>query len=426
MTTQIESLWPSHPDYRIDLNECVYAAQVWHGDRLLAQSDNCIVVDEIHHVDRLYFPESDVNWEHFTESDHSTVCPFKGRARYWSLSGADSAFEDVVWGYPTPLPEVAGLAGYVSFYDEKLRVVVLERWPDGTTVPARFPLWGDADELVRLIDVAPIGEGTFTGPAHGPASRDVVEGGQLLAEAIVATSKTAVGQRVTSASMIFTKAASFSEPIDLSVEMLRSGKTFSSAEVRASQDATLRGAAILLCDSGAPDVIQHVMEMPDVPAPSEATPFDGFAMTGREIRVVNGAYDPNPDRVGPPEIFAWTRFRNAPDRPDLQSALLAQSITHWTIAAGMLPHRGFGEADAHVTLSTGIMEATIAFHDEVDVSDWLLYANRAHWSGRGLVQGEGKVFTQHGRLAASYSVQAMVRNFTRDPSSMGHDSRTAM
>ena len=47
----------------------------------------------------------------------------------------------------------------------------------------------------------------------------------------------------------------------------------------------------------------------------------------------------------------------------------------------MLPHLGFGEANAHVTLSTGIMKTTVAFHDEVDVTEWLLYANPTVSSG---------------------------------------------
>ena len=81
----------------------------------------------------------------------------------------------------------------------------------------------------------------------------------------------------------------------------------------------------------------------------------------------------------------------------------------------MRPHKGFGEADAHVTLSTGIMSVSIAFHDDVDVTEWLLYANPSTYAGRGLAQGEGRVFTQDGRLVASYSVQAMIRGFARDP-----------
>ena len=57
----------------------------------------------------------------------------------------------------------------------------------------------------------------------------------------------------------------------------------------------------------------------------------------------------------------------------------------------MLPHPGFGEADAHVTLSTGIMQTTFNFHDDVDVTEWLLYANPAIWAGRGQAQGQGGV-----------------------------------
>lgn len=226
--------------------------------------------------------------------------------------------------------------------------------------------------------------------------------------------------------MIFAKAASFDAPVDLAVEVLRRGRTFSSAQVRVSQHGVLRSGGVVLADSGADDVMRDVQRMPDVPGPDEAVPFSGFGMTGREIRVVDGAYDPDPDRVGPPEIDVWMRFRDAPGDSRLAAALLAQSTTHWTIAAGMLPHPGLGEARAHVTLSTGIMQATIAFHDDVDVTEWLLYTNRAIWSGRGQVQGDGRVFSRDGRLAASYTIQAMVREFAAEPAAMGHDSRTAM
>lgn len=424
--TQVESAWGRFPDYRIDILPCVMTGQAWLGDVLLAESDHCLVVAETDHVDRLYFPESAVRWGHFVESDHTTVCPFKGVATYWSLGDTDAAGRNVMWTYREPLAEVDGLRGHVSFYDTDVRVVVVEPWPDGTAVPATFPLWGDAAELLRLIDVEASGPCRFVGAAHGPTRRDVVEGGQFAGQAIVATSKVLADQRVTSASMIFTKSASFTAPVDVSVEVLRRGRTFSTTEVRISQHDSLRCVGLLLADSGASDVIRDVEAMPEVPGPDAATPFAGFSMPGRDLRIVDGAYDPEPDRVGPPMINAWVRFRDDPGALHLHQALLAQSTTHWTIAAGMLPHPGFGEAMAHRTLSTGIMKATIAFHDDVDVTDWLLYANRAFWSGRGLVQGEGRVYTQDGRLAASYTVQAMVRDFQRDPAAMGYDSSTAM
>ena len=88
---------------------------------------------------------------------------------------------------------MAAIEGYVCFYQERLRVVVVETWPDGTEVATRFPEWGTAEDLVHLMDVEPTGAGRFVGPAYGDTARDVVEGGQLLGEAIVAASKAVRG-----------------------------------------------------------------------------------------------------------------------------------------------------------------------------------------------------------------------------------------
>jgi acyl-CoA thioesterase II len=104
--------------------------------------------------------------------------------------------------------------------------------------------------------------------------------------------------------------------------------------------------------------------------------------------------------------------------------LVAQATTHWTIAAGMLPHPGIGESQAHVTLSTGPVAASVAFHDDAPLDAWFLYTTVATWSGLGLVQGEGRIFTQGGSLIASYSLQAMVRAMLAGGSGKG--ANTAM
>ncbi len=139
---QVASAWPDHPNYRIDITPCQHTSRVWHNDILVAESDGCLVVTETDHVDRLYFPESDVRWDQLTPSDRTTECPFKGRATYWGLVGAHDQADGVAWTYRTPLPEVAGIAGYVAFYDTNCRIEIVERWPDGRSVPASFPLWG--------------------------------------------------------------------------------------------------------------------------------------------------------------------------------------------------------------------------------------------------------------------------------------------
>jgi acyl-CoA thioesterase len=206
--------------------------------------------------------------------------------------------------------------------------------------------------------------------------------------------------------------------------VLRRGRGFSTVEARTLQAGKLCSVGLLLLDAGAPDAIRGSVAPPDVPPP-EACPLLDLGLTGRELRTVDDAYRRHAE-VGPAEIFTWARFRDAPAHQSLHAALIAQSTTHWTIAAAMRPHEGVSEAQAHVTLSTGILAATIAFHDEVDVREWLLYANPAIYAGRGQVQGEGRVFARDGRLVASYSVQAMVREFRTPPEELGKGYADAM
>ena len=438
--TPVESAWSRFPGYRIDLVPWRGRGCVRLGERVLAQSDACLIVKESDHPTQLYFPAASVAWNDFRASEHHTVCPFKGEADYWTLAVSDPPLENVAWTYREPLSQVAGLAGYVGFYADRLEVELIEAFPSdpGHEVAYRVPPWGDSADLLRLLDVTPTGDGRFISPPYPDPPlgtffpdlvkkqrpRLVIEGGQLLGEAIVAASKSIPSQRVTSASMIFTRAARFDAAHEIAVEVLHGGRSFSTIETRTTQAGKLCGVGILLLDAGAQDTIRGAVEPPDVPPP-EACPHLDMRVTGREFRTVDDAYRRQLE-TGPAEIFTWARFRDAPAHPCLHAALLAQSTTHWTIAAAMRPHEGMSEAQAHVTLSTGILAATIAFHDEVDVSEWLLYANPAIYAGRGLVQGEGRVFTRGGRLVASYTVQAMIREFRTTPDSMGKNYTDAM
>ena len=57
----------------------------------------------------------------------------------------------------------------------------------------------------------------------------------------------------------------------------------------------------------------------------------------------------------------------------------------------------------------GPMSVAIAFHDDAPLDQWLLYANRATWSGRGLCHGRGSGL-QPGRPAPRLLLgEAMIR-----------------
>lgn len=429
------SAWARYPGYRVDLLACQSVGRVLYDGKVIAQSSDCLVVQESDHDHRLYFPEADVRWDYFESSSHQTFCPFKGDASYWSLKQMDGVLENVVWTYREPFPEVAHLKGYVSFDTDKLKVELVQSWSGepGHSVVTTFPVWGDASDLLALLDVNAVADkhfsstpypnppiGTFIPALKEQRRRSVVEGGHQLSQAIVAASKTIPGQRVTSASMIFSKAASFDEALDVKVDVLRGGRNFSTLEVKTLQNHQLRSVALVLMDSSPGDRIRLSVPMPDVPGPEASAPLD-MKVTGREIRIVDGAYTHDLDHMGPPELYAWIRFRDAPAEPYQHAALMTQAITHWTIAAALRPHPGLSQALAHVSLSTGPLKADISFHDDVDVSQWMLYVNDAVYAGKGQAQGVGKIFSIDGRLLATYAIHTMIRDFAADGNA-GHNA----
>ena len=71
-------------------------------------------------------PKTDVRMDLLTATDTSTACPYKGTARYWSATVDGKTYDDIVWGYDSPLPESQKVTGLVSFYNEKVDVYVDE------------------------------------------------------------------------------------------------------------------------------------------------------------------------------------------------------------------------------------------------------------------------------------------------------------
>ena len=83
---------------------------------VIAKSDNALIMTENKYDPVVYFPMSDVRLDLATATDHSTYCPFKGEASYWSFGDQ----ENIAWCYKTPYDEVIGMKDYVAFYLDRL------------------------------------------------------------------------------------------------------------------------------------------------------------------------------------------------------------------------------------------------------------------------------------------------------------------
>src|SRR6516164_2996057 len=263
-----------------------------------------------------------------------------------------------------------------------------------------------------LLQLEALADGRYRAPNPGesPEQRDVVFGGQILAQMIVASDRAAGGAKdVKSIHTIFARAGTYQQPIDLQVESMQAGRTWASDTVSARQGDRLISRALVLLSIDDPDLMRHQMEMPDVPGPADTRPAaSGMAYPGADLRRVDDATATAPGGV--PAMYFWTRYPGSFESPAVNQAILSWTTDGFFIELAMRPHaEKVRITDAHRNISTGVIGHTINFHERFDVGDWLLLAHEATYAGRGRVHGRALVYTEAGQLVATFSQDSMAR-----------------
>ena len=265
--------------------------------------------------------------------------------------------------------------------------------------------------LRAVLDLDQVGDGRFVAQNFDSGfGGGVVFGGQLLAQTIVAASTVDPTKEVKSVHTVFARGGAMDQPLDIDVEPMHVGRALASATVTVRQGQRLCTRALVLLSAVEPDLIRHGVDAPAVGAP-ESAPRSGGAEDFWEIRVVEGIDLSDPDAVGPAELFVWTRF-TGPDATGVTGqALLAYATDGFLIGTAMRPHPGIGQSMSHVSISTSVLSHTLTFHEPIDATAWHLLAHESPYAGRGRSYGRANIFTEDGRLVASFVQDNMVRAF---------------
>ena len=266
------------------------------------------------------------------------------------------------------------------------------------------------DGLLELFDVRPDGPDRFTAETGGDAQdqRQVVEGTQVVAQAIVAVAQRFPDKSVRSAHAVFSRAVAVGPPVELVIDVVHEGRSTATAIVAVHQNGRRCLSVTVLADVPTGDVIRHHLPRPQVTAPADANVSE-MPMTGRELRLVDVVDVNSPDEVGPPELYAWLRYDPIPTRDDLAKALVAYFTGHLGISTTMRAHPGIGTSQAHLTVSTAPMTISVAFHEPVRWDGWLLYAHESTQVGAGMSYVRGTVHSEEGELLASFAQEALIR-----------------
>lgn len=277
------------------------------------------------------------------------------------------------------------------------------------------------EELLHLMELETLEVNLFRGE-----SRDIgtprVFGGQVLAQSVIAASRTVDEGVIHSLHAYFLRAGDASAPIVYDVDRNRDGRSFKSRRVVAIQHGrpifTLAASFQLEQDG-----LEHQLEMPDMPGPEDlasgheipeerlkqASPLlrRWFKRTGpfdfRPVRKTD-VFNPHPQ---PAYSDIWFRLTAKIDVPDaMHRALLAYASDFYLVGTATLPH-GISFIQPNLTMAS--LDHAMWFHRPVRVDEWLLYScdSPSASGGRGLARGS--IYDREGVLVASAAQEGMMR-----------------
>jgi uncharacterized protein (DUF427 family) len=84
---------------------------IWN-DTVIAEASQTEIVEGNH-----YFPPESLSRRYVRESETTSICPWKGMARYYTVVVGDRENADAAWYYPDPkTAAAANIAGKVAFW----------------------------------------------------------------------------------------------------------------------------------------------------------------------------------------------------------------------------------------------------------------------------------------------------------------------
>jgi acyl-CoA thioesterase-2 len=278
--------------------------------------------------------------------------------------------------------------------------------------------------LLTALDLTDTGartsEDIFTGPSQWmPLGR--VFGGQVLAQSIVAASRTVPEDRnIHSMHAYFLRPGDVNLPITFSVDRIHDGRSFSTRRTQAYQSG-LPILSMIASFQDEDEGFDHQVGMPaDLPEP-ETLPNSASTLENIEHPVAQYWAGQRPfdmRHVTSPIYLAvdgehvahqavWFRaIDRLPDDPELHRAALAYASDYTIMESIMRRH---GVAWATPGLKAASLDHAMWWHRPARVDEWLLYAQESPSASGGRGLALGRIYDREGRLVASVAQEATIR-----------------
>ncbi len=92
------------------------------GGAVLGESTNALELSEGDYPPVIYFPRDDLAMAFLEKTEHTSQCPWKGQASYFSIAAKSGLIENAGWSYETPKDDVAAIRDHIAFGGERVTV----------------------------------------------------------------------------------------------------------------------------------------------------------------------------------------------------------------------------------------------------------------------------------------------------------------
>ena len=111
------------PDHPITVTPTAGRVVVTLGGRVIADSTRALTLKEASYPAAQYIPREDADASLLQRSDHSSYCPYKGEASYFSLPVGGDRSVNAIWTYEQPYDAVAAIKDHLAFYPDRVDAI---------------------------------------------------------------------------------------------------------------------------------------------------------------------------------------------------------------------------------------------------------------------------------------------------------------
>jgi uncharacterized protein (DUF427 family) len=108
------------PEHPISIEANPSRVMVKAGGHIIADTHNALTLREASYPAVQYIPRRDVKMAALRRSEHTTYCPYKGDASYYSIPTGGERSINAAWTYESPFAAMAQIKDYLAFYPNRV------------------------------------------------------------------------------------------------------------------------------------------------------------------------------------------------------------------------------------------------------------------------------------------------------------------